>query len=266
MRLVLLLSIILVGNPLGTAYAASDFERYLTAATQLYENLEYELALEQLAQARKVARGVEEDVTLALYEGIILAELSQWEQARARFLTALLLNPEAKLPLSVAPKTKNEFEAQRARALLEFARQQHQEEPPQAPIAQRPLEVATDRPERTSTQEPRLTPDTPPAPMARVEEVRAPSRMGPAVPLALLGAGAVAAGVGTWFGMESRRQVNAAWGAHYQSEVLSHRAEAERSARTANILFGSAGVAVAGAVVSWLLMPPRAESPSGETR
>lgn len=83
----------------------------------------------------------------------------------------------------------------------------------------------------------------------------------------LLGAGVVAAGVGTGFGLASHGQVEAAWGARYQSEVLFHQAEAQRSARTANILFGSAGAAVVGALVSWLLMPsPAAEPRSGETR
>lgn len=167
--LVLLMGVLLAGSPLGTAYAASDFERYLTAATRLYEDLEYELALEQLAQARKVARGVEEDVTLAMYEGIILAELSKWEQARTRFLTALLLNPDAKLPVRVAPKTENEFEAQRVRARQEIARQRRQAEPPPEPAARTPPEVATDRPERTPLPEPRLTPDTPPAPGGPVD-------------------------------------------------------------------------------------------------
>ncbi|WP_083682495.1 hypothetical protein [Archangium sp. Cb G35] len=267
--MVLLLSFLLAGIPLDSAHAASDFERYLTAAIQLYENLDYELALEQLAQAKKVALGKEEHVTLALYEGIILADLNKWEEARASILTALLLEPEASLPVRVAPKTENMIEAQRVFARQEFDRRQRQEEPepPSTPVEDNPSKaVATDRPERTSTPKTQLMPDTPPAPRELVQEVREPSRPVPVVPLALLGAGAVATLAGARFGLESRRLVDAAWGERTQFAVVSRLEEAQHSARTANILFGSAGVAVAGALVSWLLLPSPTKSPSGETR
>lgn len=266
----LLLGLLLVGGPLGSAYAASDFERYLTEATRLYDDLEYEKALEQLARAREVARGAEEEVTVTLYEGILFAEFNKWEQARASFLTALLLNPEAKLPVRVSPKLNREFEAQRERArqvLAKRAPSASASSPGSSrnPPASAPSVVRTDRPEQKATQEARLMPETPPAPTGLVE-IREPARRVPVVPLVLLGAGVVAAGAGTGFGLASRSQVDAAWSAHYQSEVISHQARARSSARTANILFGTAGAAAVGALVSWLLMPSPVASSSGETR
>ncbi|WNG40563.1 hypothetical protein F0U61_47915 [Archangium violaceum] len=254
---------------MGSAYAASDFERYLTDATRLYEELEYEKALEQLARAREVARG-EEEVTVTLYEGILFAELNKWEQARASFLTALLLNPQAKLPVRVSPKLSREFEAQRERARQVLAKRTPSASASspgssRSSPASAPGGVTTDRPEQKSKQGARLMPETPPAPTGLVE-VRQPARRVPIVPLVLLGAGVVAAGAGTAFGLASRDQVDAAWGARYQSEVISHQAQAQRSARTANILFGTAGAAAVGALVSWLLMPSPAAPSSGETR
>ncbi|WP_309887914.1 hypothetical protein [Archangium sp.] len=63
----LVLGLLLVSGPLRPALAASDdFQRYLGAAVQLYENLEYERALAQLQRARSVARGVAQDVSLGL--------------------------------------------------------------------------------------------------------------------------------------------------------------------------------------------------------
>ncbi len=266
--LALFVGFLVIGSPLGSAHAASDLERYLTAATRLYENLEYELALAQLQRARNVARGVEEDVTVALYEGIILADLNRWEQARASFLMALMLKPDAKLPLRVSPKVEREFEAQRERALRQLAHQRPAPQPePTVPPTSTPPAVASDRPEQKPARESRLIPEPAPAPApVAVTGVEAPARGVPTLPLVLLGAGVVAAGSGTWFGLASRNQVESAWNAHFQSDVVSNQREAQRSARTANLLFGTAGLAVAGAVVSWLLTPADAAPASEETK
>ncbi len=100
---------------------ATDFERYLAAAVRLYENLEYERALEQLERAKRFSRGADDDVLLALYEGVVRADLGEAETARAAFKTGLLLDPEAKLPVKVSPKVAREFEAMRAEAKRELA-------------------------------------------------------------------------------------------------------------------------------------------------
>jgi tetratricopeptide (TPR) repeat protein len=257
--------LLMVGAPVRSAHAADDFNRYLRAAVRLYETLDYERALKQLERARRVARGVEEDVTLGLHEGIILADMGRWQDARATFKTALLLNPEAKLPLRVSPKVEAEFEKQRERARQELARMQGQQEPrgakPEAPTAV----ASTDRPEQKPPEQSVLLPSAPP-PAAFTPTVEARPRPLPVVPLALAGTGVVAGGLATYFGLTSRGQVAAARDAEFQDDFLSHHQAARRSATTANLLVGTAGLAIAGAVVTWFLMPADAATASGEIR
>jgi hypothetical protein len=75
------------------------------------------------------------------------------------------------------------------------------------------------------------------------------------VPLVLLGAGAAVAGVGTYFGVASRGQVSAARESLHQDEALAHLDGARGNARVANILFGTAGLAATGALLTYLLTP-----------
>jgi hypothetical protein len=81
------------------AQGASKVQSYLISVNRLYEDLEYEQALGQIARARRLPRTVEENVALALYEGIILADMSRWEESTAAFKAALSLDPAAKLPV-----------------------------------------------------------------------------------------------------------------------------------------------------------------------
>ncbi|WNG22927.1 hypothetical protein F0U62_01965 [Cystobacter fuscus] len=78
--------------------------------SQLYEQFEYEQAFILIQGARRLPRGVEGEVTLSLYEGIILFELGRLEPARAAFREALLMRPDADLPEDVAPKVQRFFE------------------------------------------------------------------------------------------------------------------------------------------------------------
>ncbi|MCY1015042.1 hypothetical protein [Pyxidicoccus sp. MSG2] len=98
-----------------------EVQRYLLSASRLYEDLEYERALDQLASAKRFAHRVEDDVTIALYEGIILADLGKKEASTAAFKAALFLNPEATLPVTVSPKVERDFEAARADVRKELA-------------------------------------------------------------------------------------------------------------------------------------------------
>ena len=84
-------------------------QAYLRATNMLYQKLEYEKALEQLDRARKVAVGLEDDVKISLWEGILFAELGRMEDARTAFNTALALSSDAKLPVKVSPKVTAEF-------------------------------------------------------------------------------------------------------------------------------------------------------------
>jgi hypothetical protein len=84
-------------------------------AVQLYKSLEYEQALEQLQRAKRLAHGIEQDSSVALHEGIILADMGKREESLIAFKTALLLNPGAKLPFTVSPKMAHDVEEIRAR-------------------------------------------------------------------------------------------------------------------------------------------------------
>jgi tetratricopeptide (TPR) repeat protein len=260
-----------VGGPLRPALAASDdFQRYLGAAVQLYENLEYERALAQLQRARGVARGVEQDVSLGLHEGILLAELGRWDEARASFETALLLEPSATLPLRVSPKVEREFESIRQRVSASLARRKQASRPgtvtppsepkPAAPSGPPPPVAGSDRPEQARPG--RLTPSEPAAPGVTVE---ASPRRAPVLPLALLGAGVVAGGVGAFFGVSANQRLDQARVEPLRDDALARFNEAHRSARTANVLFATAGLAVASAVVTWFLLPGSSSSPDASS-
>ncbi|QSQ19376.1 hypothetical protein JY651_29055 [Pyxidicoccus parkwayensis] len=97
----------------GFAAPSPEVRPYLVSIGRLYEDLEFESALEQLATARRLSRGLEDDVALSLWEGIIRAEMSRTEQAAAAFKSALFLQPEARLPVKVSPKLARQFESLR---------------------------------------------------------------------------------------------------------------------------------------------------------
>ncbi|MCP3138489.1 hypothetical protein [Pyxidicoccus xibeiensis] len=106
----------------GFAAPGPEMRSYLLSVGHLYEDLEFERALEQLVTARRLSRGIEDDVALSLWEGIILAELSQAEQAAAAFKAALFLQPEARLPVNVSPKLLTQFETLRREVKNSLAR------------------------------------------------------------------------------------------------------------------------------------------------
>lgn len=150
-----LLSLVLPLLSSSAAQAASNTaaRTYLTSVSRLYESLEYERALDQIHLARQGPRNTEEEVTLSLYEGIILVELSQQEQGLAAFKSALLLQPEAKLPVRVSPKVETLFESVRQKVKRELAAVLPKDEPerqqagappqPRAHPAQSPIAVPT---------------------------------------------------------------------------------------------------------------------------
>jgi hypothetical protein len=299
--------VLTVGAMPPTAHAQSDFPSALETAVQLYKELEYEQALEQLQRARRLARNIGQEVTVSLHEGIILGDMGQRDQARAAFKKGLFLNPEAKLPLKVSPKLENDFEAARVEVREELRGPSSTAppvvgkiDPPSKPVAspsgQQPP-PAEARPSRTTSPEEEIRPTPPSAPVAagpaqpkpspetqadpmtpsdvvgtdqaRQVDLSAPdsttpepfepsaeavaSKRVPVAPLVLAGAGVAVAGVGAVFGLQSRASIRDARSASFQDETRAHLNDAQGSARMANVLFGTAGLAVTGAVVTWLL-------------
>lgn len=232
-----------------TARAQDDFQRYLTAAVRLYQGLEYERALDQLQRAKQLARGVEQDVAVALHEGIILADMGKREESQAAFKTGLLLSPEAKLPFKVSPKVTRDFEAVKRRVHQELAR-----------VPPPPKSTGTDRPEQPAP--PNLEAPPPASPSLDVAAVKEPRRSRlPVAPLVLSGVSVAAAGVGAFFGLQSRSNAAKAREAYAGglpaqpdvSGVRAHLDDARGQARTANVLFGTAVLAAGGALVTYLL-------------
>jgi tetratricopeptide (TPR) repeat protein len=241
----------------SSAQAQSEFQLRLSAAARLYEDLDYERALEQLTRAKAVAPGVDEEVIVGLYEGIILADMGRREEALSAFKAALYLRPAAKLPVRVSPKVAADFEEVRQEVL----RSRHPEARPAPPkLAPPKLAPPQDAPVRPPEKPKPVVQVAPPAPSPAVQPVRLEQRARPVpvLPLTLLGAGVVAGGIGTYFGLQSGNQVQAARDAEAHDARVQHLGDARNQARVANILFGVAGAVAAGAVITFFT---RADEP-----
>lgn len=270
-RCLSLAACIWIVTPAHAAGADSEFERHVAEAVRLYDDLEYELALKQLERARSSVRGPRDRVILALHKGIISADLGRWQAARDEFRVALLLEPGARLPLRVSPKVGREFEAQRAHAKAELARRRTDSPTREAALTEQPEPETASTADASSGLPAALTPaEQAPAPrpgeaqgMAATTSAswrRIGGRQVPLASLVLLGAGIAAGGTGAVFGVSSRGQVADAREARFHEQLVDHHGRAQRSARTANVLFGTAGIAAAGALVTWLLLGERDEA------
>ncbi|WP_093517257.1 hypothetical protein [Stigmatella erecta] len=194
MRRFLALCVMVLGTTVPrVAQAQDDFQRSLLAAEQLYERGEKERALAQLQRVRELARGLAQEVAVALREGIILADLDQRAKAQTAFREGLLLDPEARLPLRVSPTLERDFEEVRAQVRKELGsgerpalpRVKSQESPP-APLVQ------TDRPKQPHLKAPEGQTAPPYAPSAAAVT---PARTSVVPPIVLKGAEVVAVGL-----------------------------------------------------------------------
>lgn len=237
---------------LAAPAAGNDIRRYILAASHLYESLDYDAALEQLARAKALGPRADEEAEIALYEGIIYADMSgHRDQSQAAFRAALLLRPDARLPVKVSPKVERDFEQLRKQVAQELAKAKRSSRPPPPPASDRPVAAA---PPPT----PSLVPDAPPTLAAPPPS--GPQLFGVQVPLvpAALGGVAVAAGVGgTVFGLMTRSSLDQAQRATYQDEAYAHWQDATHTAPVANTLFVAAGLLAGGAVATYFLLPQK---------
>jgi hypothetical protein len=152
-------ALVAVAWALGTAGAATamtnEVRRYLNSAKALFENLEYEKALKQIERAKSKASGAEDDAMVALYEGIVSAEMGKDERAVTAFKTGLSLDINAKLPLEVSPKVERIFESARENVKKMLGDAANVQEPPpvETPPPEKKPEVMTP-PAQTATQTP----------------------------------------------------------------------------------------------------------------
>jgi tetratricopeptide (TPR) repeat protein len=230
--------------PAQASRKEDGFQARMKAAAWLYEELEYEQALKALSQAQLLAKTDDEQAEVAVYQGIVLADLGHREKSLAAFRKGLSLRLEARLPVKVSPKVEQDFEA---------VRQAVRSEREAVARAKAPPPAAADRPVQTPT----VATPAPPAPMPgadlgtpslREERGRGIRKL----PLALLGAGVVAGGVGSYLGLRSQGNIQDARDA-FDSEPQQRRLleDARGQALAANILFGVAITAAAGAAITY---------------
>jgi tetratricopeptide (TPR) repeat protein len=182
------LALLLAHSSFAHAQRPTDVKTYLISIQRLFADLEYERALRQIQLAQQMPRKPEEDVTLALYEGIIQCELGEQEQSIGAFKSALLLQPDVKLPVQVSPKVGKLFESVRQQVKLELARREAQHKqaeptPPPPPPVQPPVQAAAP------------PPTNPPEPVPQQSEVRSYSLIPAIAGGALVIAGGISWGV-----------------------------------------------------------------------
>ncbi|HEX4621632.1 MAG TPA: tetratricopeptide repeat protein [Myxococcaceae bacterium] len=120
--------------------AQSPVRRYLRSAATFYDKLDFDRALEQARKAESHSSGPEDDVEIALVEGILLANIGKEDDADAAFRRGLSLQPDAKLPYkSVSPKISELFEKVRGEVKKALTRTPTPEEVnPPPPVVEKP--------------------------------------------------------------------------------------------------------------------------------
>ncbi len=254
----LLLALVVLRPAPTLAQGSTDVQAYLLSVQRLYEDLENESALKQIARAKQLPRTKNEDVLLSLYEGIIQADLSHWEESAAAFKAALSQHPEAQLPVNVAPKVKQHFEKVRQQVKQELAALAKPRPPPPSPSTPGPpppqpgpaapqtkpgVAVAQAEP---VPNKPEALPSKPPSPAGLQEPAtvtgRSFTRPQYLVPAIVSGALVVAGGT-SW--ALSRRELSRL---NNDDPALTSRAEA-RSAASRGRTLQSVGVGLLGAGV-----------------
>ncbi|NNB88451.1 tetratricopeptide repeat protein [Corallococcus exiguus] len=230
----------------ATRLAGTYFDAAMEEAARLFEDLESEQALAAVTRARSLARTEQERSAAAIYEGVILADLGRRDEALASFKAGLLLAPEAKLPAKVSPKVEGDFEAVRQTVRQERAAVA---KPADAPV--RP--PVTETPAALSPPQVAAAPAPTPGVDLKADARERGMRRVPTVSWVLLGTGVVASGVGSIIGLQSRGNVSSARDADLSADVSGHLDDARGQAVVANVLFGTALAAAAGAVTTYLL-------------
>jgi tetratricopeptide (TPR) repeat protein len=284
---VLALSLLLVALPVA---ASEEFTRFITAASRLFENLEYERALDQLANAKKFASTPDEQTQVALYEGVVLIELGRTEEAKAAFETALFLSPDAQLPVKVSPKVKAQIEAVRAQVKKELApilakkeaeerAKREADEKAKKEAEAKAKKEAEAKKQAEQTAPPKKDEPEPkqeivaqgplePQPPVKDEHPIVIEQPPPQTPRAKRGVpvGTIifgAAGIGTVitaaiFGAGSQSAVQQGMAAMWQSDAATFRQQAMDKALIANVLFAVSGALLVATIIAtaiWVAGP-----------
>ena len=118
----LLLGMMLLTAPRAHAEDNDDGDSlgFLFEVESLYEEMEYEQALEQVRNARSAPLVKRQQQLLFLYEGVILFEMGDQTGATNAFRSALLMRLNTRIPMRVAPKIEEHFESVRQQVSLEL--------------------------------------------------------------------------------------------------------------------------------------------------
>jgi hypothetical protein len=150
------------------ADAETDVQRYIKAASALFQSLDDERALQQLAQAKALPHQIDDSILISLYEGLILSDAGRTAESEAAFREAFALDPDARLPAPASPKLEAWIERIRASVKLRLARVPEPPKPPSSdtpaapvlaptPAASPPVVTAPERSASLATWVPAVT-------------------------------------------------------------------------------------------------------------
>ncbi len=228
---------------LTTAVAAPEKGNvYLVQAKVFYQGMEFEKCLQRLEQADRVDNLTREVMAdIELYGGLCKFNLGKRGDAESHFRRALQLNPDVTLPPATSPRIAEVFDpvAEQIRSARADAASSNVE---------RAEEEAQDSP-RELTLAPTAKSD------ARADLVATVPEQGGSkvLPIALGGTSVAAAGVAAVFAvMANNHAAQANDPATFYDDSLSLAADARREMLIGNVLFGVAGTAAVGAVITWI--------------
>lgn len=218
---------------LAQAPAPSGPNPYLDQAKKNYAEVQYERCVERLRQAVRWPSTRAEQLEIELYAGLCQFNLGKTAAAQERFEMALKLDRTASLPPYSPPKAVALFE-QVARTAPP---------PGDAPLAD----------DGKQPTPPELTPPATAAPEPRAPVlVEAPHNQHWA-PLALGGGALVVGGVAVGLNLLAQSQARDANAERFESLAIEKGNRARATATGSYVLFGVAGAAAVGALVTWLL-------------
>ena len=95
--------------PSATAQAAAP-SAHLAAAQRLYQKLDLDAALAELAQAEAAAKDNEDEtVSVLIYRGLIFSDTGKTADANDQFKRALAMRPWAEVPAETSPRIAKMF-------------------------------------------------------------------------------------------------------------------------------------------------------------
>jgi tetratricopeptide (TPR) repeat protein len=140
------------GDTPAPAVAPAAQSAHLTAAVRLYQKLDLDAALAELAQAEVAAKDNEDEtVQVLIYRGLIFSETGKFNDATDQFKRALAIRPWAEVPAETSPRIAKMFSDAR-RSLWGMATVK----PPQKKAA--PVNAAPASTTQTPTAQPAVAP------------------------------------------------------------------------------------------------------------